>query len=213
MTMKLNTLRKAIANTWRERKADRMKSIGADIGNASARFLSTAESNRAKGKDGVALVAYVTKRMLVSIEKGKAADMAKLDAAIASGGFESADIEVEWTRNRTWGANPRAYARVDGREYSTGSIGGCGYDKLSTAVAEALNQCPAAMLPLYRKANQAPGKNRKTIGYGTGYGILPSLEGGVGINSLLEAYRNLGYTVTQHSGRGNYGTDFITIRK
>lgn len=45
-------------------------------------------------------------------------------------------VDVEWVRNRTWGSNPvirRGTARL-----KCTSVSGCGYCKLSTALAECL---------------------------------------------------------------------------
>ena len=46
-------------------------------------------------------------------------------------------IRVEWKKPTVWGSNPTA--EVVTGTYTTGSASGCGYDKESAAVAEALN--------------------------------------------------------------------------
>lgn len=51
-------------------------------------------------------------------------------------------IEVNWTKNRTWGLNPCAEL-WDG-DYTNARVSGCGYDKESAAVSSALNKSPRA---------------------------------------------------------------------
>lgn len=55
---------------------------------------------------------------------------------------ESIHVSVDWKRNRTWGSNPSAevwvHTESDVAHAESGSIGGCGYDKESTAVSKAL---------------------------------------------------------------------------
>jgi hypothetical protein len=61
------------------------------------------------------------------------------------------DISVEWYKSRTWGYCPRAEVRLylkdtDGRssfELLEGKASGYGYDKLSAAIAQAVNKSEA----------------------------------------------------------------------
>lgn len=92
-------------------------------------------------------------------------------------------VVVEWKRNRTWGHNPRVTLK-DGKEYS-GYASGCGYDKESTAVAEALNKDPAIRRALYMaRAMNIYETNEKLFGYGV-RGFLPQFSGGVGMSSII----------------------------
>lgn len=58
------------------------------------------------------------------------------------------DISVEWKKNRTWGLNPHASVTLEwvdehnetDLEHLNGRASGCGYDKESAAVTEALNK-------------------------------------------------------------------------
>jgi len=101
---------------------------------------------------------------------------------------ESINISVEWKASRTWGNNPTATAKVcyfggSCEYFKSSSIGGCGYDKESTAIAEALNQSNAFLKRMYdTKAKRPNVQNSIIFGYGSGYGILPSIEGGVGVS-------------------------------
>ena len=72
----------------------------------------------------------------------------RLEKADKAGDVIEIEISVEWKKNRTWGSNPRATVWVrymtpngtDGDRAESGSIGGCGYDKESTAVQEAFDR-------------------------------------------------------------------------
>lgn len=106
-------------------------------------------------------------------------------------------ITVEWKKNRTWGSNPTAESFVYGLGHiSSGSIGGCGYDKQSAAVANILNQVPQFKQLLYIQKNRPKnnGKSNNNIfGYGSGYGVLPYFESGVGVNCYIDIFKAIGY--------------------
>lgn len=106
-------------------------------------------------------------------------------------------INVEWKKSSMWGMNPTAEAYVPGiGRISSGSIGGCGYDKQSTAVANVLNQVPQFLKLMYLEKNKANNQNLKNhlvFAYGSGYGILPSFEGGVGVNCYNGILNKIGY--------------------
>lgn len=136
---------------------------------------------------------------------------------------------MEWKRSRMWGSNPSAecwYSFKDAAgQYNSGycvsgSIGGGGYDKGSTAVANVLNQINEVLKPLYAKKDKhikgiAPNRqneaHRDLFGYGSGYGILPSIEGGVGVSCYPKIFESIGYKFsTQASGKT---FDVYTITK
>ena len=117
-------------------------------------------------------------------------------------------ITVEWKKSYMWGYNPRAYTNYG---FKSDSIGGCGYCKLSTATAEALNSHLPLLKLMYEKKNKAIPTRKKAyveqngqlqegeqpfnfslFGYGSGYGILPHFEGGVGVSSHQTICENLG---------------------
>ena len=104
-------------------------------------------------------------------------------------------INVNWVKNATWGYNPHAEIRT--REYHTGSASGCGYDKLTTAIAQALNEDITILKRLYNKYEEALRKGKSTrefVGYGSGY-TTPYFEGGVGYSSFKTIFDNLGAKV------------------
>lgn len=96
------------------------------------------------------------------------------------------EIAIEWKRSRTWGSNPTGKmwgadcGFIEGR-----SIGGCGYDKQSTCVAQLLNKDR-------RLRARMIAKGRKKLPYGAGYGKLPYFEGGVGIECHRRIIEMLG---------------------
>lgn len=129
--------------------------------------------------------------------------------------LEMVTVTIIWKPSKTWGNNPRATVRAKMKTaegylqyetYESSSIGGCGYDKGSTAIAEGLNQCTALLRDMYQaeenRLNNEPEKPRRDyIGYGSGYGPLPAFEGGVGISSLQHILENLGF-VYEHLSWG-----------
>ena len=129
------------------------------------------------------------------------------------------EIFIDWKKSYTWGWCPRAYIRshlLDEQkdhyyERTEGYASGCGYDKLSSAIASALNDSNAALKLLYtaeekrlKKAiNGLKTSRRDFIGYGSGYGSMPYFEGGVGYSSQESIFENLGFktkTITDKYG-------------
>ena len=82
--------------------------------------------------------------------------------------------------------------------------GGWGYDKLSSAISEVLNEYLPLKELLYNykekylfenKLTQV--NNRDIFGYGSGYGILPYFEGGVGVSSYYKIFNTIGLEFKQ----------------
>ena len=111
-------------------------------------------------------------------------------------------LVIRWVRNSTWGWNPHAELFFDGVTF-TGRASGCGYDKASAAMAEALNACPAIMRALYEKEDERPERvtRREWIGYGSGYSVLPAFEGGVGVRTLCDVLTACGFAVDSTQAR------------
>lgn len=164
--------------------------------------------------------AYLVKRMEAKIYKNIEKEVNEIKEVFNAGDLISAKITVEWKKNRTWGANPTAEAwaqfknkegHIDSTHTSSGSIGGCGYDKKSTAVANALNQINAILKPLYKAKNKDIEKpNRELLGYGSGYGILPHLEGGVGVECYPRIFEKVGYKFESVASGNNFDVFIIT---
>lgn len=168
-------------------------------------------------------VEFATARAFREIDKKTAAQLAQLDRVAAAPALSHLSISVDWVRSRTWGYNPHAEAMSNAGTF-TGTASGCGYDKESAAVAEALNQCDSVLQLLYTykenalaagesdesKTASCGRSNGSIIGYGAGYGAIPYFEGGVGVSCFWSILKKCGFEV-----RGHHGThsDFYTIEK
>lgn len=159
---------------------------------------------------------YLINRRYKQDEKSLNDKLKQLKTISEGGELISATISVEWKRSRMWGSNPTAEARVETTKgwfvFNSGSIGGCGYDKLSTAVASCLTQCNALLNSMYHIKNERPTEDNRTIfGYGSGSGLLPSIEGGVGVSCYPKIFNTLGFEFkTTASGKS---FDVYTITK
>lgn len=132
----------------------------------------------------------------------------------AAGNAQSITINVDWVRNATWGYNPHATIYTSNGKTAEGRASGCGYDKESAAIAQALNQDNDILKLLYtfknKKMTAKKTNSHDILGYGSGYGVLPYFEGGVGVSSLLYIFKKLGYNVREHHTNKS---DFYTIEK
>lgn len=138
---------------------------------------------------------------------------------------EAIDVFVEWVKSSTWGYCPKAYATVYTKRgivcAESDRITGCGYDKCSTAVANALNAISEVRAVLARKAEQilASGVDvdisnvaywGKILGYGAGYGTLPEFECGAGVSCFRSIFEVCGYTWRESGSRKS---DVYTITR
>jgi len=132
----------------------------------------------------------------------------------ANNNIESITINIDWVKNQTWGHNPHATIYTNKGDLTEGKASGCGYDKESAAIAQALNQNNDILKLLYiaknKKMTLKNTNNHDLLGYGSGYGVLPYFEGGVGVNSLLNIFKELNYTITEHH---TDKSDFYQITK
>ncbi len=131
---------------------------------------------------------YLLKRTNKRYAKEVEEKVNRINTVYDSKDIESIKISMEWKKSQMWGMNPRAEAVViykdgGGERFESGSIGGCGYDKGSTAVAECLNQINGLLKRLYKEKNKNTDiDNRELFGYGSGSQLLPCFEGGVGVS-------------------------------
>lgn len=132
----------------------------------------------------------------------------------ANNNIESITINVDWVKNPTWGYNPHATIYTNNGDITEGKASGCGYDKESASIAEALNKNNDILKLLYiaknKKMTLKNTNNHDLLGYGSGYGVLPYFEGGVGVSSLLNIFKKLNYNITEHHTEKS---DFYTITK
>lgn len=141
---------------------------------------------------------YLIERKRKALNKELEKELLHLTTVEKAPALVEMKISVEWKKNRTWGSNPtcEAWIRVenDSHYYNSGSIGGCGYDKLSTAVANAVNQDNSFLRAMYAiKEQNVTTKNHELFGYGSGYGVLPRLEGGVGVSCYPSIFEKIGF--------------------
>ena len=124
------------------------------------------------------------------------------------------NISINWIKSPTWGYNPRATITTSNGDITEGRASGCGYDKESAAIAEALNKNNNILKLLYvaknKKMTLKNNNNHDLLGYGSGYGVLPYFEGGVGASSLMNIFKKLGYNVQEYHTKTS---DFYTITK
>ena len=117
--------------------------------------------------------------------------------------MEDINIIVQ-TKKTNLGYQYKAILATDTLRIEGKYTGGWGYDKLSTAIAEVLNQYQPLMKLMYDyidnkmfEEGSLTINNHKVLGYGSGYGILPYFESGVGVNSFYKIFDNLGLKLTQ----------------
>lgn len=160
------------------------------------------------------------KRAFKAIDKDTVEKAAKLERIAQADTLGACDIWVEWKRNAYWGNNPTATATAFNERgniagETSGRASGCGYDKRSAAVADALNASGSVLKVLYTAEENAlrEGKTdrRAALGYGLGYGVLPYFESGVGVDCFWRFFRDQGYTVNANE-RGKH-SDFYMILK
>lgn len=128
----------------------------------------------------------------------------KLEKANNAGELVGLEIVVEWHKSRTWGMNPTAdcfiiYRNEKGyiESYITkGSASGCGYDKQSAAVNDAISETPELMRFVL--------ENEKIWNY---YAVeklpFPRFSfGGKGISTIESVFRDLdGWKTDESHGK------------
>lgn len=122
-------------------------------------------------------------------------ECAKIDRILSAPKFTGGDlVEVVWKRSSTWGWNPHATYN-DRHKICRSSASGCGFDKLSQAVAEVLNQSDSLMreLYLYKADHMKKGRqNTDIFGIGVGNGALPYFADGY-IEKFPEVFHKIGW--------------------
>ena len=134
---------------------------------------------------------------------------------------EQIRIDVNWKKNHTWGANPNAEVWTSEYLGESGSVGGCGYDKESTAIARPFNRskqmAKIAIIAKYldTKYKDVDWKEKYEKGiYTYSNGVLFSIfhdngiywEGGVGASSFMNCIKTAGYKMDAefHPKHGDY---------
>lgn len=129
--------------------------------------------------------------------------------------IEQIRISVEWKNSRTWGSNPH----VEISAYSSNNCyiarsttSGCGYDKESVAIAEALNSINGVRKLLVEKLDYI--NEKKPYGICL-HGIIPFFSGGVGMTCFTSFFKEIGWKVTEMHGRAydSYVIEKITNKE
>lgn len=141
------------------------------------------------------------KKLIEKATKAHNNFVSNIDNIVNSELPEEIKICVEYKKNRTWGANPTAEIWADNYIKSR-SIGGCGYDKESTATAECFNKSNAMKKILLICAYKDNKKKNKTYGYYFNTYYF-GFEGGVGFSCHEKIIEIAGYKMT-----GIYGNMF-----
>lgn len=155
---------------------------------------------------------YAVDRTARRYEKECAEKLECLQRYAEAGDVKEISISVEWHKSRTWGYNPEATVRVYGdnvAEVRNGTASGCGYDKESAAIGEALNSVPAmkkllcnmkeSALQADVNSNSKCRSNTAYIEYGAGYGAIPYFEGGVGFSCFERIFIKAGFKRTAYN--------------
>ena len=108
-------------------------------------------------------------------------------------------MNTEWRKSSTWGNCPHinwTCQFADG-SYKSGNetVGGCGYDKESTCMAEIFEACLNGML--WRKSRKRGGMKDKPYGVHTGWFV--GFDGGVGVSCYYRIAEWLGGKM-EHTG-------------
>lgn len=211
--MRYENLRKAVRAEYEKRireNSDRILAVDSRNGAtkeamraAGAWVTKHTQAQYDNGEIGVdTYVIRAEKRMRATLEKIRSAVLEKIAQVETVTTPNRITILTEWKKSRVWGKNPHVSMIAEKQVY-TGTATGCGYDKESAAIADALNACSGTLKILYDVKEAALAgdeniSNEKAIGYGAGYGAIPYYERGIGVNTLVAILEKGGYEVKQY---------------
>ena len=157
---------------------------------------------------------YVKKR-IIEIKNSSEKTAKEIEAICISNMPQFIDIVVEWKKNRTWGANPRAEVRTGDFYFISSSIGGCGYDKESTATAQCFNKDlglkKCALVAMYNNAHKP--KNKRYINGVHFFNCSTSFfEGGCGFSCHRHVFELAGFKL-EHQSSGKMFDSYYFVRK
>lgn len=112
----------------------------------------------------------------------------KLEAAEAVAAPEFVRVSVDWVKNRTWGNNPHAVVSAE-KTRTFGKASGCGYDKESAAIAQAMNANSEIMRILYDHAEKGGNFPYSVLTFAG----LPFFDGGCGVSCFRSVFESCGY--------------------
>ena len=148
-------------------------------------------SNKKKNLSLIELKDVILVRFDKLAKKRIEKEINELNKIFNSGTIEEISVSIEWKASKMWGANPTATVKIFGTEFerlNSGSVSGCGYDKESTAFADAINQSKAFRKMLFENSEKIAGK------YGHSNG---KFNGGVGTYGYYSSFEALGYKMSK----------------
>lgn len=140
-------------------------------------------------------------KMVKTMEKERDEKLEKLERIEQAEDIEQIRISVEWKKSYTWESNPHVElsAYSSNNCYTANSTAsGCGYDKESQAIAEALNAIDGVRKLLIEKLDYI--NEKKPYGINQ-YGIIPAFSGGVGTKCFTSFFKDIGWKVTEMHGK------------
>ena len=158
-----------------------------------------------------------TKKVIESYNKTLEQTKSKIEKICLANIPNFIAVSVEWYNSKTWGANPQAEVRTGYNYHVSRKVGGCGYDKESTATAECFNKdlgiLKIALISLYKKEN-----SKKYLGSGYGASIDlwgVSFSSGVGFNCHESIITNSGYykVIARNSGKMFNTYNFENVKR
>ena len=215
----MNALQKAILKDARERKARAKQFICLGYDNDTERGLRYHSTERRfeQFKNGEITRKQANelaiKRAFKEIDKDTEKYLNRIETAATAPTIISISISVEWHKSSMWGYNPSVelIARDEnGKLYrSYGSASGCGYDKESAATGQAIGQINGILKDAYKIKNKALNKDKNAtshscLGYGSGYGVLPYFEGGVGFGCHESILKKCGFELKNRTSGKTY---------
>lgn len=197
----ISKAKKDLAKFKRELKAETKENIlNGEFSHYYKRYMTAAVKRDAEKMTKTVLINKIVSKYVRDHEKSLNKQLERIKTVANAKTVEMVTINVDWKKSRTWGNNAKAeifvrYTDKTGETFESSRTSGCGYDKESSAISEALNQCNGVLKLLYKQKNKLKNfkkSNANAIGYGSGYGILPQLEGGVGVSCMYKICESVG---------------------
>ena len=143
----------------------------------------------------------------------------ELDQIASAPDVRDISIITEWVKNRYWGNNPHTTATVffENAEICanryTGRASGCGYDKYSAAVTQALNQSDAIKKVICEHLHQLKkaGRYPHSCNVFNVCGLPRLCTNGSGISTLRGVFECCGFKCEEN--RESKHTDFLRFYK
>lgn len=140
-------------------------------------------------------------KMLKTMYTERDNKLAKLEKYENAQDIERVKISVEWKKSAMWGNNPHvelsAYS-CNNCYTSVSTASGCGYDKESQAVANALDEIYGIRKLLIENLDYI--KEKKPYGINL-YGNIPSFSGGVGVECYRSFFEAIGWKWEEMHGK------------